>query len=445
MSKRPSHDPGPTPSPSPSDNVVSWEEARLKQTLPRVIGRCMSFSAAASFDESLVAAVRRFYGIDVDVATAETDILEDDFERVRFFPWFLWDFALTRGASVGERFVSDGELSESERDLVGALVASSMSFVVVVATEPVSGLLRLRDLAQGDEVMVRDAGLASELEPGQVSLLRLVRLPWMQSTGSSPAFTPVIGAPAPWQDLAFAVVDAIYAVLPPEALEAILDELHRLVGARDAAGTLLLLKEKAPELLDLAEHVLHTLTEPPTLRNVDDEAIVLCRTYAPGPMPKALAVAIECGLPFTARAAGLWVWEDAHRVVGWLRQAPQGLIVEASSCERLARMQGLLGDLGVLLPALHSQQELARGVGQWLATGESDEWLTDPEVEAAFRGQLGDWLARWPDQPHPALGRRTPREVKAEPGGDLVIARLVQRVRKVAGEAAGAQLASLLA
>jgi len=436
MSKRPSHDPGSTPSPLSSDNVVSWEEARLRQTLPRVIGRCMSFSAAATFDESLVAAVRRFYGIDVDVATAETDILEDDFERVRFFPWFLWDFTLSRAGSVGERFASEGELSDFERTLVRALVESCTTFAVVVATDPGSGLLRLRDLAHEDEVVTRDAGLASELEPGQVTLLRLVRLPSM---------SPVFGASAPWQALTFAAVDAIYAVLPPESLPTIQVEVDVVLAQRGAGTVTTILKEKAPELLDLAEHVLHTLTEPPEQFNIDGEAIVLCRTVAPTSLSEALEVALECGLPLSHTGDGRWVWEDAHRVVGWLRPGPQGFFVEASSRERLTRLTGLLGDLGMRLPGLHSEQELARAVGQWLATGESDEWLTDPEVEAAFRGQLGEWLDRWPDQPHPALGRRTPREVKAEPGGDLVIARLVQRVRKVAGEAAGAQLASLLA
>lgn len=435
MSKRPSHDPGSTPSPSSPDNVVSWEEARLKQTLPRVIGRCMSFSAAATFDESLIAAVRRFYGIDVDVATAETDILEDDFERVRFFPWFLWDFTLARAGSVGERFAADGELSDYERALVKALVDSCTTFAEVVATDVESGLVRLRDLARDDEVVTRDASLATELEAGQVTLLRLVRLPGMR---------PLLGASAPWASLVFASVDAIYAVLPPEALVTIGDELSQLLGVRGAAVTPLL-KEKAPELLDLAEHILHTLTEPPTQRNVDDEAIVLCRTVAPATPSEALEVALECGLPFTRRNEALWVWEDARRVVGWLRRTAQGFLVEAGSRERLVRFTALLGDLGVKLPALHSEQELARAGAEWLATGESDEWLTDPEVEAAFRGQLGEWLDRWPDQPHPALGRRTPREVKAEPGGDLVVARLVQRVRKVAGDAAGAQLASLLA
>ncbi len=146
---------------------MSWDEARLKQALPRVIGRCMSYSATTCFDEALVAAVRRFYGIDVDVATAETDILEDDFERVRFFPWFLWDFAPQSGVPVGQRFLAEGELSDYERGIVRALAASSVAFVEVVETAPELGFLVLRDLRDGSGVMgdmvVRDSGHATEL------------------------------------------------------------------------------------------------------------------------------------------------------------------------------------------------------------------------------------------------------------------------------------------
>ena len=220
---------------------------------------------------------------------------------------------------------------------------------------------------------------------------------------------------------------------------------HMMVGL-DANGMARLMKERAPELLDFAEHVLHKLTEPPTFLNVDDEPVVLCRTFiadAQGASANALPGATAS--LFIGSGNGRAVWDEDGRTIGWMRSSSGGWIVESSSRERFARVTEALGHLGVRLPALHSEEELARAVAQWLAMGECEAWLTDPEVERAFRGQLGESLAQWPDQPHPALGRRTPREVKGEPGGDLVVARLLQRVRKVAGEAAGARLASLLA
>ncbi len=454
MSKRPSSgSEGQTTSPK---NLVSWDEARLKQALPRVIGRCMSYSAATCFDDALVGAVRRFYGIEVDVATAETDILEDDFERVRFFPWFLWDYlptvadvAAAEGIGVGQRFLAEGELTEFERSIVRALVASTVTFVEVVQTVPELGLIVLRDLAKtygregrrvsaatakhdSLELVVRDAGLATELAAGQVSLLRLVHVP--------SATLPVEALELGWASKGFAMLDAIYAVLPHEARPLVDAELTILLGGQSPAEAQRTLRERAPELLDFAEHVLHKLTEPPTLCNVDDEPIVLCRTFVAGS-----AVGLAGAAVFTTPCGEQRIWDEDQRTIGWVRPSAGGWLVESSSRERFARVREALAAVGVNLPALHSEMELARAVSQWLALGECEAWLTDSEVEAAFRGQLGESLAQWPDQPHPALGRRTPREVKGEPGGDAVVARLLQRVRKVAGEAAGARLANLLA
>ncbi len=440
MSKRPSS--GSEGQATPPRNIVSWEEARLKQSLPRVIGRCMSYSAATCFDEALVAAVRRFYGIEVDVATAETDILEDDFERVRFFPWFLWDFVAQDGVTVGQRFLAEGELGELERSLVRSLIASSVTFVEVREVSPETHTLVFRDLLSREQVFVRDAGLASDLSAGQVSLVRLVRMPLLSAGGGYE------GDPT----IAFAMLDAIYAVLPAETRPMVELELEQLVGGLEIGEARRVMKDQAPELLDFAEHVLHELTEPPTLRNVDGEAIVLCRTFVKAAdfavtmvTPRAAADDATPGFSASEASGCPWVWREGGRTVGWIREQPGGWVVEASSRERFARMIEALRKQGARAPALHSEEELSRAVTQWLALGECEAWLTDPEVERAFRGHLGESLSQWPDRPHPLLGRRTPREVKGEPGGDAVVARLVQRVKKVAGEAASARLTSLLA
>lgn len=456
MSNRPSSGSGGHAT-STKNVVVSWEEARLRQTLPRLIGRCMSYSAATCFDEALVAAVRRFYGIEVDVATAESDILEDDFERVRFFPWFLWDFAWHEpsGAAdgnntVGERFLADGELSEFERSLVRALARSSVAFVRVTERAPERERVVLSDLLAGDELLVRDGNLASSLSVGQIALVRLVRLDYV-----------VPPEPGLERSLRYAMLDAIYVVLPEETRPVIELELEQLVGGLGHTEGLRVMKEQAPELLDFAQHVLHELTEPPTLRNADSEVIVLCRTLAShasfnlttstlaleGPFASALDGATAgSACPRLAPEIGApWVWLEEGRVVGWIRNLPHGWVIEASSRERFARVLEALEALGASVPKLRSEEDLSRAVAQWLAVGECDAWLTDPEVDRAFRDHLAECLNQWPDRPHPALKHRTPREVHGEPGGDAVVARLVQRVRKVAGEAAGAKLATLLA
>jgi hypothetical protein len=413
----------------------------------------MSYSAATCFDDALVAAVRRFYGIEVDVATAESDILEDDFERVRFFPWFLWDFAWNDGAhegssvavgdetqainTVGERFLGEGDLSEFERGLVLALAESSVAFVEVISVAPDLDRVILRDLLTREELAMRDGNLASSLAAGQIALVRLVRVGHI-----------VPPEPGMERPLGYAMLDAIYVVLPPETRPVVDLELEQLVGGLELAEARRVMKEQAPELLDFAEHVLHELTEPPTLRNQDGQAIVLCRTFVSHARFGLTTARLAGEGPFDKsceEASGPWVWRESGTVIGWLRNQGNGWIIEASSRERFARVIDTLSRLDGHAPSLHSEEELSRAVAQWLAMGECEAWLTDPEVEKAFRQHLSESLSQWPDRPHPALGRRTPREVRAEPGGEAVVARLVQRVREVAGEAAVARLASLLA
>ena len=72
--------------------VISYDVCRLRQMLPRVVSSCMAYSSLACFDDELVKGVLEFYGLELDIATAEAEILDIECERVRFYPWFLWDW-----------------------------------------------------------------------------------------------------------------------------------------------------------------------------------------------------------------------------------------------------------------------------------------------------------------------------------------------------------------
>ena len=140
----------------PGPNVVSFEVGRLKRAMPAIVARCMSFSAMPSFDSHLIAAVKDFYGLEMDVATAEAEILEHEEERIRFFPWFLWDWRLKSGApTVGERFLQDVSLASFERWIVEGLCRSYVSFYEALDDATAEGAL-LRDLATGQTIRVDD-------------------------------------------------------------------------------------------------------------------------------------------------------------------------------------------------------------------------------------------------------------------------------------------------
>ncbi|MBL8785664.1 MAG: hypothetical protein JNJ59_12220 [Deltaproteobacteria bacterium] len=421
--------------------VLSWAEGRLRLTLPKVVGRCMSFSAAHCFDDALLAAVQRFYGVEVDVATAETDILEDDFERVRFFPWFLWDFELpSDGRSIGERFREEAELDDFEQSLVDALLMSSVTFVEVLGVRPADQALDARDL-HGDELLeLRDPGLSKDLAPGQLALVRLVREP------SSRALAQAGGPPA------MALVDAIYAVLPCDARALVEDEMTRLItGEREP---LRVLKARGPELLDFAEHVLTVLTATPTLINGEGEPIVLCRKVVTGQAAQALGAMLQgvtgpgvgegplAGFSIDPVHPRSFRLVEDDRLIGWIRPRDERFrgtetsawFLETSARERLERLEKVLVKAGADLPALHVEEDLACAASNWLARGETDRWLEDPDVASAFRRGLGEWLAGWADTPHPSLGKRSPREALADPEGEAVVGRLLQRVKQVAGD-----------
>lgn len=426
--------------------VLSWAEGRLRLTLPKVVGRCMSFSAATCFDDALLAAVQRFYGVEVDVATAETEILEDDFERVRFFPWFLWDFELPDdGRSVGERFRDEAELDAFEQSLVDALLSSSVTFIEVLGVRPADQALDARDLHDGELLELRDPGLSKDLAPGQLALVRLVREPSSRVTAAQ-------GGPQ-----AMALVDAIYAVLPCDARAMVEDEMTRLVsGERD---TLRVLKARGPELLDFAEHVLTVLTAQPTLINGEGEPIVLCRKVVTGAAAQSLGAMLQTihGATTVEGLAGFSVdpvhprsyrFIEGDRLIGWLRPRDERFrggetgawFLETSARERLERLEKVLVKAGADLPPLHVEEDLACAATQWLARGETDRWLEDPEVASAFRRGLGEWLAGWADTPHPALGKKSPREAMADPEGEVAVERLLQRVKQVAGDEALARI-----
>lgn len=414
-------------------NVLHWGRGRLRQVLPRVVGRCMSYSALPEFDEALMSAVSRFYGVDVDVATAETDILEDDFERVRFFPWFLWDYPIPPSAgapqvmhddmahhTIGSRFLTEAELSGFERALVTALTRSALAFIEVSSVERDEGALSVVELSRGEPLAVYDPSLAAELSAGQIALVRLIRFD--EETG------PVVGLDA--------AIDAIYAVLPHETRPMVEMELDRLLGGEREPLTVL--KTHAPELLDFAEHVLSTLTEPPSPLNPDHEPVVLCQTVLGHEAARALEPALRGGAgPFKAESPVLWTWREDERVVGVIAAEGARLKVMASSRERFARVRGWLDSVRCGVAPLHSETTLEVAGPLWLASGTRPTWLIDQDVMRCALRELPRWLSRWPDEPHPAVGGKTPRSLLATPDGHGAVARLIERTRPVAGEAAG--------
>jgi len=390
-------------------NVLSYERGRLRQALPKVVGRCMSYSAMTCFDESLVAAVFRFYGLEVDVATAETEILEDESERVRFFPWFLWDWRSDDALdTVGERFLRESELSAWEYQMVEGLCRSYVGFYEVTGRD--GNTVHVVDMATGEGLLVPDEALASDVADNQILQARLVR----------------VDGPGD----AVAMVDAVYAALPSEARAAVKLELESLLG--DAPRRDLVLKAYAPEMLDFADHLIDSLGQPPVAENTDGDELVLVRELWRGAAATELVAALAQGLPGADEVErGLFAVRDTERALGFVdARDPERIVLGANSPAR----HDLLGAWARAARGaesgggLKSVEDFGRAVQRWAERGGGDPWLTvDPEVRAAVGEWFASWARQWVDMPLAALGERTPREAVRDVGGRALVETMLTR------------------
>ncbi|PKN57647.1 MAG: hypothetical protein CVU56_09920 [Deltaproteobacteria bacterium HGW-Deltaproteobacteria-14] len=387
--------------------MLSYERGRLRQALPKVVGRCMSYSAMTCFDESLVASVYRFYGLEVDVATAETEILEDESERVRFFPWFLWDWRVDDGATIGERFLRESELSPWEARMVEGLCHSYVGFYEVVSHDATT--VHLVDMATGEALEIQDDALAADLGDTQILQARLVKT----------------GEP----DEGLALVDAVYAALPGEARTAVKLELESLLG--DAHRPEHLLKAYAPEMLDFADHLIDSLGQPPIAENADGEELVLVRTVLRPTDGLIVAAALAREVEGVAEIeTRLWMVRTQDRSLGFIDgRDPQRVAIGANTLSRHEALVGWLTELtGVAATPLKTVEDFGRAVQRWAERGGGDPWLiADPEVRAAVGDWFAAWTRQWLDMPHAALGERTPREAVREPGGRAQVEGMVAR------------------
>ncbi len=380
-------------------SVLCWEQARMRHSLPVLVRRAMRFTAQAEFDAPLIDAVKDYYGLDMDVATAESEILEDDDERIRFFPWFLWDWRpADGGATVGERFLAAGGLARYERRVVEALCASYVGFYQAAGDATEAGV-SLRDLATGEVLWLADEGLQGDLHADEILQARLVR---------------VAGATAP-----VVLIDAVYAVLPAKARAAVERELDGL--PLDLGPVQRLLELYAAEMLEFAEHLLERLAQPPVALNADGDRLVLCQSTVRGVAARRCEEAIRASACFTPVLAGLWRWSPDGAPRGFVRRCRDGRLLLGATCaDRLEAMEGEISQLsGVELPPMRSMTDFATEAERWTEGTGSEPWLrTLPDVAEAMRSWVDAWARRQGDAAAPG----------AQPAHVSVVMRRLERL-----------------
>ena len=410
-------------------NILSWERGRLRRTLPLVVSRCMAFSAMTRFDDDLVAAVREFYGLELDVATAEAEILEDEEERIRFFPWFLWDWRVDPGLpTIAERFVNEADHDRYEARLLESLANSFVGFYEALADADTAGVA-LRCLVTGQELFVADEGLQGDLFARNILQARLVRIP---SEGGGEII----------------LVDAVYAVLPPEARPTVEVELSAISGhgehtkspedrssLTDRKSLQDRIKGYTPELLHFGDQLMETLAKPPQALNTDGAPLVLCTTTLPlasfgSGISRHTLSRCEALVRLHAESRQLYVFCPRESARGWVEVKNNTLVVGANSPDRLgALLEALEAELEVVLPATMTvMQDFDGAVQRWAEQGGGSRWLrADPEVREATVQWLHAWARHWLDMPSAALGDRTPREAVRDATGRKRVETMLKR------------------
>ena len=391
--------------------MLSWETARLRQALPLLVSRVMAYSAMTRFDDDLTAAVRDFYGLEMDVATAEAEILEDEDERIRFFPWFLWDFQSERqSATIGAQF--EGELAHAshERRMLEALNRSYVGFYEALENATPEGVM-LRDLMTGATLHVADEGLAGDVLKNHILQARLVRV--AVSEGE------------------YVLVDTVYATLPPQARPAIRVELLSMTadGPDDQA-----MKAYAAEMLQFADHLLEALARPPEPRNSEDEPIRLCEAILVGGRAKAVLRGMEqAGDRFEVVRPGLWRLRLYDEIRSFVEKRGDRVVLAGNSLTRLDELCHTVSErFGVEPPRMRRIEDFGRSVQTWAERGGGDSWLhADPEVAQAVQVWLATWARHWLDTPSPVLGGNTPRESVHDPEGRRRIEGMLTRFAKL--------------
>jgi hypothetical protein len=386
----------PDPGSVPAAAIVDLDAVRLRSLLPELISRCMAYAAQPAFDDALVAGVEAFYGVDVDVATAENEVLEDPLERVRFFPWLLWDRPVVAGDprdTIGQRFAREGELGGGEARLLAALNQACVWFWQVAATGPAR--VELVALGSGRRVAVRDRALAAEVTAGEVLHARVVTL----DARSQPAF---------------GLIDAIHATLPATLLPTLSQALEPFVtvsgpGGRARTLDVARVRDATPALFDLVARLLADLSAEP----------------APPPplMTLHLAPSEAAGLRVhLGGARPTWQVDEAIvAAVAW--QASGAARLHAIGEDAADRLKSRLGELGLRVSPLEATESLERAVQTGWAHARFPRWMAHlPPLVSHLAQRLDALVAAFPETVLPGLGR-TPTDALRDAWGQRDLTR----------------------
>lgn len=369
--------------------------------------RLLSFSTHGEVAAALRRAAREFWPEphEAEAARRNEAIIAEQGQLV-LASYLVYDHVLRDGTTVVQRLLrrERDSLPPRQRGYLAQAAAQPTSLYEVDEVFAEQGL-RLRDVLRLGAVRVRERSATQQLSPGDHLIVRVY---------AEPDGTPVIEMPV----LHF----------PAAAEPEIETWLLRQRGALRSADQGLALDPRP--LRQALHHLwLDTMLQRslPKLVNHDQEELVMCTSAFAVDDPDALTAALGSRDDFESDGDS-WVWfrplaGETRRLLGRLRLQGTRATLATNSRERAARGRELLEQIGggalrfVAIAEEDGQVLLQRARADAAAGKGKPSEAPDPaRRQALVRDALEQHFRAWVEQPLPAFGDRTPRELaKTEP------------------------------
>jgi SEC-C motif len=366
--------------------------------------RLIDFAFRAELDEELDAAEALFWSgwrqaHDDEEARTAMDLVESD---AAFNTWFALDFRLASGQTVLDRMLQReaARLPPGEREYLGRMRDTHLRAYQVTDVKAGEGL-QLIDLWTGEQIWVRERLATSQLVRWDLLAVRLMR-----------------GAEG---DL---VIDGQPYLYPVRSKDVLLRDVKRAYRDFKRATPF-----AQPELTDFFKRIgmlFHycwlewvALRPLPKLVTAEGDPLIFAKAIFDVQDRETLLAALARHPDLHSEDDGEYVWtEDApnfRRALGRFIPRDDRLVLETTSQQRVERGRKLLESLaGEAVRFLVTEYEDPARAMERVASSPVRHDEVD-EVPAEIQEQLASeyfeqHYRKWPDEPLPALGNRTPRE-----------------------------------
>ena len=151
------------------EKVISLEQARWRKVGRDLRRKLGEFAEEPQFIEESGKAQDYYFG------SLDEDLIDDDFTMERCFEWFIFDYRINGDKTLSEVYSELPDLGYHEKMLLADWANSRISLYEVIKVFPKKSLV-IKDIVAGQQVHVRDASVATEVEVGNILLMRVLKV-----------------------------------------------------------------------------------------------------------------------------------------------------------------------------------------------------------------------------------------------------------------------------